>query len=93
MPRRAAQPPAGAAVAADLTPGTVWRRNGLRGLWRAVAPCQDRTGRAWWFLPCDPGGVWDRSGGFRAFYPEDCQPPKRVGSRRHYRRRDDAEQA
>jgi hypothetical protein len=58
----------------SLQPGAVYRITGHRGLYRAVEPAADKTGRAWWFLPCDKAGTWNRTGGNRAFHPDRATP-------------------
>ena len=73
--------PAAARATVDLAPGAIVRLRGLGGTWRAIEPCRDNTGRAWWFVP------QDQPTSFRARYPEDCLPPPKVKTKRHYQRR------
>ena len=64
-----------AAKAVELFPGAIVRLKGRARLWRAVEPAKDRTGRSWWFLPCDRKGNWDRRSGWTAAHPDRCLPP------------------
>jgi hypothetical protein len=60
-----------------LEPGLVVRVDGLKGLFRAVAPCDHNT-QAFWFLPCDQAGSWNHRSGWRAFRADRCRSARRA---------------
>ena len=57
-----------------LAEGMLVRVRGLRGQFRALAPCKDGRG-AWWFRTVDCSGVW--CGNDRVFHPSQCRPARR----------------
>jgi hypothetical protein len=57
--------------------GTLVRVRGMRGLYRAVAPCS-RNKQAWWFASCTRQGIPDGRDGARAFCLSRITPTRKA---------------